>query len=85
MVIIFSKCLDLWFWLYELMERAWLRYLAVGSTIPVSVSFISLNPSSAGIESYPNIGGKFGFALEKDSANLQVLENQRSSSQESLC
>lgn len=84
MVIILSKYLDLWFWLYKLMEHAWFRYLVVGSTIAVSVNFTRLNPPSVGIESYPNIGGKFGFALENDSANLQILEKQWRSSQERL-
>lgn len=86
MVITLSKSLDLWFWLQKLMECVWLWYLVVDSTRVVTVNFTRLNPQSIGdkatslwFESYPNIGEKVGFALEKDSASLQILEKEQSS------
>lgn len=68
-------------------DGMWLWYLVVYFTSVVTVNFTRLNPPSIGdkatslwFESYPNIGEKFGFALEKDFASLQILEKKQSSS-----
>lgn len=57
----------------------------------VTIKFSRLNPSSIGnkatslwLETYPNRAEKFGFALEEDSVNLELLEKKQSSAYKSL-